>query len=153
MKLSETSTSSKTRGRDQEVGGVMTQKILNDCSSYLGPSPAALGTSMSSKTSLRLDIRNPVMTQPVRVRTSKRSYLESFMKNGPQEACTPSLFLESWRMWSFLTHLVMFSDGREYPREASLKSLAGVLTWRVLTHLVMVSDGSKHPREASLKVS
>ena len=51
------------------------------------------------------------------------------MKIGHQEpsTCTPSLFLESWRMWSFLTHLVMFSDGKDYPREASQKSLAGVL--------------------------
>ena len=35
--------------------------------------------------------------------------------------CPPSLFLGSWRMWRFLMHLVMVSDGWEHPKEASLK--------------------------------
>ena len=34
--------------------------------------------------------------------------------------------LESWRMWRFLTHLVMVSDWREHPRKASLK-----VSWRL----------------------
>ena len=59
-------------------------------------------------------------------RTSKRSFPESFMKIGQQKpcqdsTCPPSLFLESWRTWRFLTYLVMVSDGSEHPREASLK--------------------------------
>ena len=45
---SETSKSSKSPGRDQEEGGVMTQKILNDCSLYLGS-----------------DLRKQVNTSPV----------------------------------------------------------------------------------------
>ena len=53
------------------------------------------------------------------------------MKIGHQKACQdstcpPSLFLGSWRMWRFLTHLVMVSDGREHSREASLK-----VSWRL----------------------
>ena len=41
---------------------------------------------------------------------------ESFMKIGHQKACQdstcpPSLFLESWRTWRVLMHLVMVSDG------------------------------------------
>ena len=51
---------------------------------------------------------------------------EIFMKIGHQEAChdppyTPSLFLESWKTWKFLMHLVMVSNGRKHSREASLK--------------------------------
>ena len=59
-------------------------------------------------------------------RTFKRSFSESFIKIGHPKPCQdstypPSLSLESWRTWRFLTHLVMVSDGREHSREASLK--------------------------------
>ena len=40
--------------------------------------------------------------------------------------CPPSLFLESLWTWRFLMHLVMVSDWREHPREASLK-----VSWRL----------------------
>ena len=33
----------------------------------------------------------------------------------------PSLFLESWRTWRFLMNLVVVSDDREHPLEASVK--------------------------------
>ena len=59
-------------------------------------------------------------------RTSYRSFPESFMKIGHEKSCQdstcpPSLFLESWRTWRFLMHLVMVSDGWEHPKEVSLK--------------------------------
>ena len=64
-------------------------------------------------------------------RKSKRSFPESFMKIGHQKpsqdsTCHPSLFLEFWRTWRFLMYLVIVSDEREHPREASLK-----VSWRL----------------------
>ena len=59
-------------------------------------------------------------------RISQKTFPESFMKIEPQETgqdstCPLNLFLKSWRTWRFLMHLVMVSDGRGNPREASLK--------------------------------
>ena len=55
-----------------------------------------------------------------------RSVCESFIKIWHQEpcqdsTCTPSLFLESRRTWTFLMDLEMVSDGREHPSEVSVK--------------------------------
>ena len=55
-----------------------------------------------------------------------RTVCESFIKIWHQElcqdsTCTPSLFPESRRTWTFLIDLEMVSDGREHPSEVSVK--------------------------------
>ena len=98
----------------------------------------SLGCSLTSEIITRC-IRNLKILQESRKRprgrwshdTENSQWLFLVSRIGPQEAgqyftCLPSIFLESLRTWRFLTHLVMVSDGREYPREASLR-----VSWRL----------------------
>ena len=99
---------------------------------------ASLGCSLTSEIITRC-IRNLKILQESRKRprgrwshdTENSQWLFLVSRIGPQEAgqyftCLPSIFLESLRTWRFLTHLVMVSDWREHPREASLK-----VSWRL----------------------
>ena len=98
----------------------------------------SLGCSLTSEIITRC-IRNLKILQESRKRprgrwshdTENSQWLFLVSRIGPQEAgqyftCLPSIFLESLRTWRFLTHLVMVSDGREYPRKPSLR-----VSWRL----------------------
>ena len=59
-------------------------------------------------------------------------FCESFMtigalKGRQDSSCPPSVLLESWRTWMFLTHLEMVSRGLNYPQECFLQ----VWSWLV----------------------